>query len=192
MNGCGIRTKIFRAVSRNPLTDFIREYPRIMRKPYSFFHLPLLPQNCSAEYGGFSCQSSTLWLYGSIFVGLGSLKCTPASAATPRTALPSAGPCGTSVPVPHSAARSPGHFGYPSTVRLLFPDSLSGRAPTPFGRLAFFFTSATKLHFSLGVFFHFITGADGFTAVFPPVTRGAEGGQNPPLFFLQKVVYYSR
>ncbi|NBK20050.1 hypothetical protein D7Y41_33165 [Anaerotruncus sp. 1XD22-93] len=43
---------------------------------------------------------------------------------------------------------------------LSFPDSLSGLFFALLGVYLFFASSATKLHFFLGVFFHFITGAD--------------------------------
>jgi hypothetical protein len=86
--------------------------------------------------------------------------CTPASAAIPRTALPSAGPCGTSVPAPHSSALFVCRFGYPSTVLLSCPDSLSGLFFALLGVYLFFTSFATKLHFFLGVFLHFITGDD--------------------------------
>ena len=65
------------------------------------------------------------------------LMCTPASAATPRTALPSAGPCGTSGPAPHSSALFVCRFGYPSTVLLSFSDSLSGLFLALIGSLSF-------------------------------------------------------
>ena len=63
--------------------------------------------------------------------------CTPASAAIPRTALPSGDPCGISVPAPHSSALSVCRFGYPSTVLLSFPDSLSGLFLALIGSLSF-------------------------------------------------------
>ena len=43
---------------------------------------------------------------------------------------------------------------------LSFPDSLSGLFFALLGVYLFFTSFATKLHFFLGVFFHFITGAD--------------------------------
>ena len=46
---------------------------------------------------------------------------------------------------------------------LSFPDSLSGLFLALIGSLSFFLTSATKLHFFLGVFLHFITGADNIS-----------------------------
>ena len=43
---------------------------------------------------------------------------------------------------------------------LSFPDSLSGLFLALIGSLSFPFSSATNLHFFLGVFLHFITGDD--------------------------------
>jgi hypothetical protein len=45
-------------------------------------------------------------------------------------------------------------------VLLSFPDSLSGLFLALLGVYLFFTSFAAKLHFFLGVFFHFITGAD--------------------------------
>ncbi len=59
-------------------------------------------------------------------------------------------------------ARFSSHFLTP------FPDAFS----VLLGVYLFFLTSATKLHFFLGVFFHFIIGADsvgGFCKGYPPV-----------------------
>ena len=63
---------------------------------------------------------------------------TPVSAATPRTALPSAGS--------YSSAPFVCRFGYLSTVLFSFHDPLSGIFHTLLGSLAFFLTSAAILH----------------------------------------------
>ena len=88
------------------------------------------------------------------------LAVTVVSAATPRTALLSSAPCGTFVPAPHSSALFVCRFGYPATVLLSFPDSLSGLFSALSGVYRFSSSSTTKLHFFLCVFFHFITSLD--------------------------------
>lgn len=100
-----------------------------------------------------ACTDPSLWAWVR-------LMCTPASAVTPRTASLFVGPCGISVPAPHSSALFVCRFGCPSTGLLSFPDSLSGRFSVLLGVYLFFLLSATNLHFFLGVFLHFITGAD--------------------------------
>ena len=47
---------------------------------------------------------------------------------------------------------------------LSFPDSLSGLFCALLGVYLFFASSAINLHFFLGVFLHFITGADNFSS----------------------------
>ena len=54
---------------------------------------------------------------------------------------------------------------------LSFPDSLSGLFFALLGVYLFFTSFATKLHFFLGVFFHFITGDDSLGMV----ELGADG-----------------
>ena len=85
--------------------------------------------------------------------------------------LPSAGPCGTSAPAPHSSALFVYRFGYPSTVLLSFSDSLSGFFCALLG-VYLFFSSSTIFHFFLGVFLHFSTGVDTLGNGFCSVRRG--------------------
>lgn len=85
---------------------------------------------------------------------------SPVFVVIPHTALLFTALCGTSFPVPHNAVLSACRFGYPSILLLSFPDSLSRVFFHPIGSLSFSLLSATKLHFFLGVFLHFIIGAD--------------------------------
>ncbi len=63
---------------------------------------------------------------------------------------------------------------------LSFSDSLSGLFFALLGVYLFFASSATKLHFFLGVFLHFITGAD----ILHHAEAAGGGGPGEPLYHL--------